>query len=74
MEVPMNVLRLCSPVIAAAVIGVVLSAPAVFARPKDATVAENDRCAHAADLSIATQPGDPCLARPDAAGRDARPQ
>jgi hypothetical protein len=66
MEVPMNVLRLCSPVIAAAVIGVALSAPAVFARPKDAAIADTDRCAHAS--------GDLCRARPATAGRDARPQ
>ena len=64
----MDVVRLCSPLIAAAVVGAVLSAPAVFAKSKDSA----DRCADVT-ASVTSQPADACL---NTAGseRNMRPQ
>ena len=71
----MNVFRLCSPVIAAAVIGVVLSAPAVFARPENASVLDHDRCAPISTNASANAPSSAaCLDANEGTGHESRPQ
>jgi hypothetical protein len=70
----MDALRLCSPVIAAAFVGAVLSAPAVFAGSSDAGHPGGSRCVDMGNPSAPAPSGDACLGTHVAAERGARPQ